>query len=83
MQSDIDLMTDNQTLMSALHSSSQTKEQIHGLLKKRVKAIAFEHIKGEFGEYPIVRSMSELARITSYNVCYTKLLRRTFKIHFY
>lgn len=59
--SDIDIISDNQTIISALHRSSQTREQINGLIKKRVKAVAFEHIKGEFGEYPIVRSMSELA----------------------
>jgi len=58
---DIELMSDNQTVISALHSSSQTREQITGLAKKRVKAVAFEHIKGDLGEYPIVRSMSELA----------------------
>ncbi len=58
---DIELMVDNQTVISALHSSSQTREQITGLARKRVKAIAFEHIRGDVGEYPIVRSMSELA----------------------
>ena len=60
-EKDAGLMTDNQTIISALHSSSQTREQITGLARKRVKAIAFEHIKGDVGEYPIVRSMSELA----------------------
>jgi alanine dehydrogenase len=58
---DIELMVDNQVVISALHSSSQSREQITGLARKRVKAIAFEHIKGDFGEYPIVRSMSELS----------------------
>jgi alanine dehydrogenase len=58
---DIELMVDNHTIISALQSSSQTRDQIYGLIKKRVKAIAFEHIKGDLGEYPIVRSMSELS----------------------
>lgn len=60
-ESDIELLTDNQVLISALHSSSQTKSNIRNLLSKRVKAIAFEHIKGELGEHSIVRSMSEIA----------------------
>ena len=31
------------------------------LIKKRVKAIAFENLRGELGDYPIIRSMSEIA----------------------
>jgi alanine dehydrogenase len=58
---DIDLFADNQTIISALHSSAQTKELLNGLIRKRAKAIAFEYIRGDHGEYPIVRSMSELA----------------------
>jgi alanine dehydrogenase len=65
---DIDLLSDNQTIISALHSSSQTKEQLNGLIKKRVKAIAFEYIRGLHGEYPIVRSMSELAGKLAINI---------------
>jgi alanine dehydrogenase len=58
---DIELLSDNQTIISALHSSGQTKETLNGLIRKRVRAVAFEHIRGDHGEYPIVRSMSELA----------------------
>jgi len=65
---DIDLLSDNQTIISALHSSSQTKELLNGLIRKRVKAIAFEYIRGDHGEYPIVRSMSELAGKLAINI---------------
>jgi len=65
---EIGLLEDNQTVISALHFSSQTKEQIYGLIKKRVKAIAFEHIKNEPDYYPIVRSMSEIAGKLSINI---------------
>jgi len=50
--SDIELLTDNQTIISALHSSAQTKERLNGLIRKRARAIAFEHIRGDHGEYP-------------------------------
>jgi alanine dehydrogenase len=58
---EIEYLTTNQTIISALHSSTQTIEQINGLIKKRVKAIAFENLRGDSGDYPIIRSMSEIA----------------------
>ncbi|OQY05929.1 MAG: alanine dehydrogenase [Bacteroidetes bacterium 4572_117] len=65
---EIELLDDNRTVISALHISSQSKEQIYGLMKKRVKAIAFEYIKNESSHYPIVRSMSEIAGKLSINI---------------
>ncbi len=65
---EIELLEDNQTIISALHFSSQSKEQITSLINKRVKAIAFEHIKSEPNYYPIVRSMSEIAGKLSINI---------------
>ena len=65
---EIELLEDNQTVISALHFSSQSKEQINALIKKRVKAIAFEYIKNEPFYYPIVRSMSEIAGKLSINI---------------
>jgi alanine dehydrogenase len=65
---DIELLANNQTIISALHFSSQSKEQMHALMRKRVKAIAFEHIKDETQCYPIVRSMSEVAGKLSVNI---------------
>ncbi len=65
---EIGFLSDNQTLMSALHFSSQSREQIYGLMQKRVKAIAFEQIKNEPDYYPIVRSMSEIAGKLSINI---------------
>ncbi|RLD84260.1 MAG: alanine dehydrogenase [Bacteroidetes bacterium] len=64
----IEFLKDNQTVISALHFSSQSKEQINALIKKRVKAIAFEYIKNEPFYYPIVRSMSEIAGKLSINI---------------
>lgn len=68
LKKDIDLLTNNQTLLSALHFSTQTKEQIFGLMQKKANAIAFEMIKEEPDYYPIVRSMSEIGGKLSINI---------------
>ena len=65
---DIELLSGNQTVISALHSSTQTSEQIQALIKKRAKAIAFEHIRGDLNDYPIIKSMSEIAGKLSINI---------------
>ncbi len=65
---EIEQLVNNQTIISALHSSSQTKEQLYGLIKKRVKAIAFENLRDDLGDYPIIKSMSELAGKLSINI---------------
>ncbi|MEN8120161.1 MAG: alanine dehydrogenase [Bacteroidota bacterium] len=65
---EIEFLEDSQTVISALHFSSQSKQQINALIKKRVKAIAFEYIKNEPFYYPIVRSMSEIAGKLSINI---------------
>jgi alanine dehydrogenase len=66
--SDIELLLTNQTIISALHCSSQTNDQLFGLIRKKVKAIAFENLRGDLGDYPIVKSMSEIAGKLSINI---------------
>jgi alanine dehydrogenase len=66
--SDIELLGINQCLISALHSSTQSMEQIKGLMNKRVKAIAFENLRGDMGDYPIIRAMSEISGKLSINI---------------
>jgi len=66
-QDDIDLLQSNQTIISAIHLSTQKKEHITALIKKRVNAIAFEYIKADDNSYPIVQSMSEIAGKLSIN----------------
>jgi alanine dehydrogenase len=58
---DIEHLNINQTIISALHHSAQSFEELNGLIQKKVKAIAFENLRGDMGEYPIIRSMSEIA----------------------
>jgi alanine dehydrogenase len=54
-----------QILFSALQISSQPKDCIKELMKKKVTGIAYDFIKDREGVYPIVRSMSEIAGNTS------------------
>ena len=60
---EIDLMHPGQVLISPLQIPILDAEYIEKLLKKRVIALAMEYIKDEFGSFPIVRTMSEIAGI--------------------
>lgn len=52
-------------LISALQIKTQCKKYFEILAQKRITAIAFEFIKDEDGNYPAVRSLSEIAGIAS------------------
>ena len=59
-------MVNPQTIMiSALQIKTQSKRYFEELAKKRITAIAFEYIRDEDGKYPAVRSLSEIAGISS------------------
>ncbi len=62
---EIDLMHAGQVLISPLQIPILNSEYIEKLLKKRVIALAMEYIKDEFGSFPIVRTMSEIAGINA------------------
>lgn len=62
---EINLLTENQVIMSTLHATTQSEEYLRRLMQKKVTAIAFEYLKDENDCYPIVRSMSEIAGTTS------------------
>ena len=51
----------HQILISPLQAPLITEEYIHKLRQKRVIALAMEYIKDDFGFYPVVRIMSEIA----------------------
>lgn len=52
-------------IISALQIKTQSKKYFEHLAKKRATAIAFEYIRDEDGKYPAVRSLSEIAGISS------------------
>jgi len=62
---EIDLMHPGQVLISPLQIPILDAAYIEKLLKKRVIALAMEYIKDEFGSFPIVRTMSEIAGINA------------------
>ncbi|WP_339712865.1 alanine dehydrogenase [uncultured Kriegella sp.] len=52
-------------VISALQIKTQYKEYFEEMAKKRITGIAFEYIRDEDGKYPAVRSLSEIAGISS------------------
>ncbi|PIF01248.1 MAG: alanine dehydrogenase [Maribacter sp.] len=63
--SEIELMNPQATIISALQIKTQQKAYFEQMAKKRLTAIAFEFIKDGDGKYPAVRSLSEIAGISS------------------
>ncbi|WP_047415176.1 alanine dehydrogenase [Cellulophaga sp. Hel_I_12] len=62
---EIELMNPQTTLISALQIKTQSKKYFETLAQKRISAIAFEYIMDDDGKYPAVRSLSEIAGISS------------------
>lgn len=64
-ESEIDMMKQRQTLISALHMTIQNQNYFKKLIAKKVTALSFELIKDKTGSFPVVRAMSEIAGNTS------------------
>jgi alanine dehydrogenase len=64
-ETEVDMMTGNQTLISALQISVQPKVILQKLMQKKITAIAWDYIRDEEGVYPVVRTMGEIAGTTS------------------
>ena len=62
---EIELMNPQSTIISALQLKTQSKDYFEHLAKKRMTAVAFEYIRDDDGKYPAVRSLSEIAGISS------------------
>lgn len=62
---EIDMLKGNQIIFSALQIKSQCGENIRKLMQKKVTAIALELVKDENNFFPVVRSMAEIAGISS------------------
>lgn len=67
-EEEVDLMTGNQTLVSALQLAVQPKEILQKLMQKKITAIAWDYIKDEDGFFPVVRTMGEIAGTTSITI---------------
>ncbi|MBU3658657.1 MAG: alanine dehydrogenase [Flavobacteriales bacterium] len=64
-EEEVDLMTGNQTFISALQISTQPKEILQKLISKKITAIAWDFIKDDEGVFSIVRTLGEIAGTTS------------------
>ncbi len=62
---EIEMMQQNQTLISTLQLTVQPENFIKQLIAKKVTGIAYEWIKDDDGIYTVIRSMGEIAGVTS------------------
>ncbi|HRW21664.1 MAG TPA: alanine dehydrogenase [Bacteroidales bacterium] len=58
---EISLLRGSQVIISSLHVYTQPREYFLELIRKKITAISFEDLMDKYGNYPIVRSMSEIA----------------------
>ena len=61
VEADLPFLQMNQTIISPVHLSALKKELMEQLMAKKITALAFENIKDENNNYPILRSMGEIA----------------------
>ncbi|MBJ2174553.1 alanine dehydrogenase [Aureibaculum sp. A20] len=62
---EIEYINPQSVLFSALQLKTQNKKYFEALAKKRITAIAFDFISDEHGIFPVVKSLSEIAGISS------------------
>lgn len=67
-QEEIELLKPHSFLFSALQLKTRSKSYFESLEKKRITAIAFDNIKDEHNNYPIVSSLSEIAGAASIQI---------------
>jgi alanine dehydrogenase len=58
---EVEHMKVHQTIFSPLHLPSMKKKIVEKMMEKKITAIAYEYLQDEWGAYPIVRAMSEIA----------------------
>lgn len=61
VEADLPYLQMHQTIISPLHLSALKKELIEKLMAKKITALSIENIKDENQNYPVLRSMSEIA----------------------
>jgi alanine dehydrogenase len=63
-----ELLKKDQIILSPIHIPSLSKKQIEIFLEKKIIAIALSQIKDDAGNFPIVRSMSQIAGVHSVHI---------------
>lgn len=64
-EEELEMIKPQAILISALQLKTRDKSYCETLAKKRITALAFEFIKDEFGGYPAVKALSEIAGTSS------------------
>ncbi|MBL4862334.1 MAG: alanine dehydrogenase [Crocinitomicaceae bacterium] len=64
-EEEVEMMSGNQTLISALQISIQPKVILQKLMEKKITAIAWDYIRDESGVFTVVRTLGEIAGTTS------------------
>ena len=65
---EIALLKPGQTIVSSLHLATRNESYFRKLMEKRVTAIAFELLKDDCHEFPVLRSMCEIAGTVSVRI---------------
>ncbi len=65
---EIALLNPGQTIVSSLHLATRNESYFRKLMEKRVTAIAFELLKDDCHEFPVLRSMCEIAGTVSVRI---------------
>jgi alanine dehydrogenase len=63
--SEIGHLKNHQFIISSLRHMTQEKDFFYSMMKKRVTAVSFEHLRNNDDSFPVLRSMSEIAGGTS------------------
>jgi alanine dehydrogenase len=63
-----ELLKKDQIIFSPIHIPSMSKKQLEIFLEKKIIAIAIGQIKDDAGNFPIVRSMSQIAGVHSVHI---------------
>jgi len=65
---EINMLKSEQTIISSLHLATRQEAYFRQLMEKKVTAIAFELLKDDYQEFPILRSMCEIAGTVSVRI---------------
>lgn len=60
-EDELDCLKPGQVIISPIHLAVMKSEILEKMMVKRITALSFENLKDDSGNYPIVRSMSEIA----------------------
>jgi len=65
---ELELLRENQVLISAVNLGSLSPEHLNCLIKKNITALGFEFYKSNDGSLPLIQMMSEIAGVSSIHI---------------